>query len=206
MRAPWQRYPALQAVATEANEIVAQIDTRRSALQQAEDDQVRARAIEDVEKIDVVDVYKELRHTLAAKSYNVLTLLPDAPSALGRLGAKSFGDRAAKAIANLKTLPDSDPLKKEFLPKLEKEMAEFSTADLAEDATRNALQSGKMALTLYKSELSQAREAQLGTIQNVFGDREKTAQFTLPWRKTSKAGSDESEQETPEGSGAPPAP
>lgn len=200
------QHPELGAVAAEADAILAQIDTRRTALQQAEDDQVRARAIEDVEKLDVVGVYTELRRTMAAKSYNVMTLLPESPSTLNRLGAKSFGERADQAIANLKTLPDSDPLKKEFLPKLEKEMAEFKAADLAEDATRTALQSGKMALTLYKSELSQAREAQLGTIQKVFGDREKTALFTLPWRKASKSGGDDSEETELETPGAPAAP
>ena len=40
-----------------------------------------------------------------------------------------------------------------------------------------------MALTLYKSELAQEREAQLGTILTVLKDREKVAMFTVPWRK-----------------------
>src|SRR5262249_27155371 len=88
------RYPALGDVGKEAAEILAQIDTRCTDLQQAEDDQVRARAIEDAAKLDVVDVYTEIRRTMAVKNQDVMTLLPDAPSTLGRLGAKNFGGRA----------------------------------------------------------------------------------------------------------------
>ncbi|MEO5727360.1 MAG: hypothetical protein ABI134_04780 [Byssovorax sp.] len=183
-----KRYPDLAAVGAEADASLAQIDTRRANLQQAEDDQVRARAIEDVEKLDVVDAYAELRRTMAAKRYDVLTLLPDAPSTLGRLGAKNFGERANQAVANLKALPDADPLKVTLLPRLQQELAEFQVADLAEDATRANLQSGRVALVVYKAELSQAREIQLGAVQRVLGDREKTAQFTLPWRKAGRGG------------------
>lgn len=182
-----KRYPDLAAVGAEADATLAQIDTRRQNLQQAEDDQIRAHAIEDVEKLDVVEVYTELRRTMDAKRYDVLTLLPDSPSVLGRLSAKNFGARANQAVANLKALPDADPLKTTLLPQLQQELAGFHEADLAEDATRANLQSGRVALLLYKTELSQAREGQLGAIQKVFGDREKTAQFTMPWRKTSKA-------------------
>jgi len=187
------RYPALLAVGTEADAILGQIDSRRAALQQAEDDQIRARAVEDVAKLDVIDVYTELRRMMAAKNRNVMSLLPDAPSMLGRLGAKTFGERADQAVANLKALPDGDELKTMLLPKLEKELAEFHQADIAEDKTRADLQSTRMALVLYKTELSQAREGQLGALQKVFGDREKTAQFTIPWRKVSKPAADESE-------------
>lgn len=181
-----KRYPDLAAVGAEADATLAQIDTRRTNLQQAEDDQIRASAIEDAEKLDVVDVYTELRRTMAAKRYDILTLLPDAPSVLGRLGAKNFGARANQAVSNLKALPDADPLKTSLLPQLQQELAEFHVADLAEDATRANLQSGRVALLLYKTELSQAREGQLGAVQKVLGDREKTAQFTIPWRKPSK--------------------
>src|SRR5262245_15002729 len=66
-----QRYPDLAPVAEEANTLIAQIDARRAALQQAEDDQVRARALEDVEKLDVLEVYTELRRTMAVKSQDV---------------------------------------------------------------------------------------------------------------------------------------
>jgi hypothetical protein len=190
-----KRYPALAPIGAEADAIVAQMDAKFAALQQAEDDQLRARAVEDAEKLDVVDVYTELRRTLFAKKVDVQTLLPDAPSALGRLNAKEFGERVSVAIANLKTLPDGDPQKVTFLPLLEKESAEFEVADKAEDETRRNLQSGRTALLLYKAELSQVRMAQLGAIQNVLRDREKTALFTVPWRKTSKGGAAETEEE-----------
>jgi hypothetical protein len=186
-----KRYPALGDVGKEADAILGQIDSHRADLQQAEDDQVRGRALEDAAKIDVLDVYTELRRTMAVKSYDVMTLLPDAPSALGRLGAKTFADRAKQAIANLKVLKDDDPLKTALLPKLEQELAEFNQADLAEDSSRTALQSERMALVLYKTELSQARERQLGTIQTVLSDRERTVLFTLPWRKASRTTDDE---------------
>jgi hypothetical protein len=202
-----ERYPALLPVAADANALVAQIDTRSVALQAAEDDQTRARALEDVAKLDVLDVYAELRRTMAAKSYDTLTLLPEAPSALGRVGAKTFGERADQAVANIKALPDADPIKVAFLANLQKELSDFHAADLAEDLTRTTLQGGRVALTLYKSELSQAREAQLGAIQNVLGDREKTAQFTLPWRRTSsKPDASAEDASPPEAPAAPPAP
>ncbi len=196
-----QRYPGLAAIGAEADAIVAQIDSRRTALQKAEDDQVRARAIEDAEKLDVVDVYTELRRTMAVKNKeDVLTLLPDAPSALRRLPAATFTERANAAVSNLETLPEEDPLRVAFLATLQKEIAEFQTADKKEDVTRLALQSGKTALTLYKSELSQAREAELGALQSILKDREKTAMFTIPWRKASKpaaaAATDASARET----------
>jgi hypothetical protein len=190
-----KRYPALAPIGAEADAIVTQMDAKFAALQQAEDDQIRARAVEDAEKLDLVDVYTELRRTLFAKKVDVQTLLPDAPSAIGRLNAKEFGERMSVAIANLKTLPDGDPQKATFLPLLEKESAEFDLADKAEDETRRNLQSGRTALLLYKAELSQVRMAQLGAIQNVLRDREKTALFTVPWRKTSKGGAAETEEE-----------
>lgn len=180
------RYPALADVGAEAKNTVSQIDARRAALRSAEDDQICARAIEDAQKLDVLDMYTELRRTMSAKNYDVLTLLPDAPSSLRRAGVATFTERANLAVANLKALPDGNPLKTGFLAPLEQELAEFQQADKAEDATRAALQSGRMALTLYKSELSQAREAELGKIQSILGDREKTALFTVPWRKPSR--------------------
>lgn len=183
-----KRYPGLAPIGAEADAVVAQIDARRAALQKSEDDQIRARAIEDAEKLDVLDVYTELRRTMAVKTPDdVLTLLPEAPSALRRLGATTFAERAGAAVSNLETLPAEDPLRVAFLEKLKKELAEFSAADKNEDATRLALQSGKVALTLYKSELSQTREAELGAIQSILKDRDKTAMFTIPWRKTGKA-------------------
>lgn len=182
-----KRHAALGSVGEEADTIVAQIDTRRAELQKAEDDQIRARAIEDASKLDVVELYTELRRTLFAKKLDVTTLLPDSPSTLGRLGAKSFRARADQAVANLEKLPDTDPVKAALLPTLKQELTAFYAADEAEDATRASLQAGKVGLTLYKAELSQAREAQLGAVLKALGDAEKIPLFTLPWRKSSKA-------------------
>ena len=184
------RYADLTIVATDANAIVAQIDIRLGMLQGAEDDQIRARAIEEAEKFDVVDVYTEMRRTMAAKNYDVATLLPEAPSILRRQSTNRFVDRANEAVSNLKALPEADPVRVMFLPKLEKELAEFHTADKAEDQTRAALRSGSVALTLYKSELAQAREAQLGSALATLKDREKVAMLTLPWRKPSRSSSE----------------
>jgi hypothetical protein len=193
-----KRYDALGAVVTEADAILVQIDTRLADLQQAEDDQVRARALEDVQKLDVVDIYTELRRTMTAnKQYEVMTLLPDAPSVLGRFNAKTFGQRADQAVANLRLLADDDTLKTTMLSVLEKELGEFKEADVAEDVTRSNLKSGRMALVLYKTELSQAREMQLGAIQKVFGDREKTALFTTAWRKAKSPADDEATEPPP---------
>lgn len=183
-----KRYPGLGAIGAEANAVVAQIDSRRNELQKAEDEQIRARAIEDAEKLDVLDVYTELRRTMAVKNpKEVLTLLPDAPSVLRRATSATFAERASAALANLKSLPEEHPLRLAFLGRLELELSEFNDADKKEDVARLAIQSGKVALTLYKSELSQSREAQLGAIQNILKDREKTALFTLPWRKARKS-------------------
>lgn len=181
------RYPDLAGIATECEAIVKQIDTRMAGLQDAEDNQIRARAIEDAEKIDAVDVYTELRRTMAAKNYDVATILPDAPSALRRLNTEKFTDRAMAAVANLKSLSETDPMRVAFLANLEKELTEFQNADKAEDAATLAIKSGRVALTLYKAELAEARNAQLGTAQAVLKHREKVAMLTLPLRKSSPA-------------------
>ncbi len=188
------RHPGLAAVSAEAKTIVAAIDSRLAALQDAEDKQLLADALEDVEKLDVVELYTEMRRTMFAKKYEVTTLLPDAPSSLGRLGADVFTKRAEIAIANLKALPNSDPMRNVFLANLEQELSEYQSANNAEDVARDGLKTIRLALTLYKSELAQTREAQLGTILTILKDREKTALFTLPWRKSSR---------TPEESPAP---
>jgi hypothetical protein len=191
------RHPELAAVAAAAKTLVAEIDSRREALQDAEDAQVIANAIEDAEKIDVLEVYTELRRTMFAKTGDVATLLPDAPSTLARLGIDNFTKRAEIAIANLKALPATDPIRVAFLANLEKEVAEFVTADKAEDQKRDELKTIRVALTLYKSELAQAREVQLGTILTVLKDRDKVAMFTIPWRKASRPTADETESKEP---------
>ncbi len=181
------RYPQLAAVAADAKALVNEIDLRRDALQDAEDAQLIANALEDAEKLDVIEVYTELRRTLFAKTGDVTTLLPDSPSVLGHLGMDNFTKRAESAISNLKALPETDSVRMAFLPSLERELSELVAADKAEDRTRDALKTTRMALTLYKSELAQAREVQLGTILTVLKDREKVALFTVPWRKPSRA-------------------
>lgn len=181
-----KRYPDLQTIATEAEAITVQIDSKMANLQKAEDDQLRARAIEIVEKLDVVELYTELRRTMFAKNYDIETVLPDAPSALRRLGITSAAERITVAISNLSALPAGDPIKDAFLTKLQTEHAELDAADKAEDKTRLGVHSGRIALTLYKSELSQVREGQMGKIQTVLKDREKSSMFALPWRKVGK--------------------
>lgn len=68
------RYPQLATVATDAKSLVNEIDLRRDALQDAEDAQLVANAIEDAEKLDVIEVYTEMRRTLFANTGNVTTL------------------------------------------------------------------------------------------------------------------------------------
>lgn len=185
------RYPNLAAIATEAKTIASSIDARLAALQSAEDDELIANALEDAEKIDVVDVYTEMRRTMFAKNIDVTTILPDAPSSLARLGVDGFTKRTEAAIAALKALPTTDPIRLEFLENLEKELGEFKSADESEDATRNALKTIRLALTLYKSELAQTREVQMGTLLTILKDRQKVALFTLPWRKATRSQDEE---------------
>jgi len=78
-----------------------------------------------------------------------------------------------------------------FLSGLEKEFAEYQSANKAEDTTRDLLKTTRLALTLLKSEWVQTREMQLGTLLTIFKDRQKVALFTLAWRKTSRTADDE---------------
>lgn len=180
------RYPALATIAAECKTIAANIDARLAALQSAEDDELIANALEDAEKIDVVDVYTEMRRTMFAKNIDVTTILPEAPSSLARLGVDSFTKRTEAAIAAIKALPATDPIRIDFLTNLEKELGEFKSADTSEETSRNALKTIRIALTLYKSELAQSREAQMGTLLTILKDRQKVVLFTLPWRKSSR--------------------
>lgn len=197
------RYPGLAAIGAEAKAQVALIDSRLMALRQLEDDQINAKAIEDAEKIDVVDSYTELRRTLAVKEPDVIKILPDAPSALRERGPVTFIQRLESGIANLKALADADPVKALFLPQLEQELLEFGQADKAEDAARSLLRTGKTALLLFKAELSAIREAELGLIQSILRDKEKTALFTIPWRKYAKGEQGDKEAQDPQGSPSP---
>ena len=180
------KYPELAPVAADCDSCVAEIDARLVIIQQAEDAQTRAKALEDVEKIELVEAYTEARRTMSAKNYDVLTILPDMPSVLARKGPANLSERMQIAIDKLNALPDGDPIRTAFVPVLEKEYDDFSKADLAEDKTSSALKAGAMAIILYKTELSQRREAQLGKILAVLRDKEKMVLFTIPWRKSSK--------------------
>jgi hypothetical protein len=181
------KVPALEPVAREAGEIIAAIDGRKTDLQQAEDDQVRAKALEDVERMDVVDAYSKMRLSLTIHAPDqVPRFLPDAPSSLKKIGPKKLTKRVQASIINLSVLPEDHPTRREYLPLLERELEEFTAADLAEDTVRTGLATINLGLSVYKSELSQVRDAQLGTIQSVLGDRSRAAQFTIPWHAPRK--------------------
>jgi len=66
---------------------------------------------------------------------------------------------------------------------LTRELAEFEAAAGGEDDTRQSLASAKLGLTLYKADLARQCNAQLGAVQQANGDRQRTALFTVPWRK-----------------------
>jgi hypothetical protein len=180
-------YPALTPVGAECGTIVAAIDARDADIQAVLDEAVRAKAVEDAGKLDVVDVYTELRGMMTVQQRDQLfAFLPDPPSALGRLGTKKFADRVALAVTNLQRLPESDPLRRDYLSRLQAEVEEFRRADEAEDAVRLRVRSARLGLLVYKSELARARDAQLGTIQTILGDRAKAAAFTIPWRRNAQ--------------------
>ncbi len=181
------RFSGLEPVANESVQIVATIDERGTEIRAVEDDLVRARALEDVEKMDVVDAYTALRLMMTAYDRDrVRDFLPDAPSSLKQLGPKNLSDRVKAQIENLRILPEDSPLRTEFLPPLEREVGELETADRAEDDVRARVSALGLGLTVYKSELAQTRESQIGTIQSVLSDRAKAAQFTLPWRRSKR--------------------
>ena len=45
----------------------------------------------------------------------------------------------------------------------------------------------RLRLARYKTELAQVRDAQLGAIQSVLGDRAQAVEFTIPRRDSSRA-------------------
>jgi hypothetical protein len=117
---------------------------------------VRAKAVEDAGKLDVVDVYTGLRGMMTVQQRDQLfAFLPD-------------------------------PLRRDYLSRLQTEVEEFRRADEAEDAVRLRVRSARLGLLVYKSELARARDAQLGTIQTILGDRAKAAAFTIPWRRNAQ--------------------
>ncbi len=179
-----KRYPELADVAAEARQVVEVIDGRRGAVEKAEDDEIRARAVEDLEKADAIDAYATLRGLVGVyDEERLLAFLPDAPSALKRLGVKDLRGRVAAAIAGLRSLPDGTNRYAELVGALERELAALDAADGAEDATRAQLKSVRLALMVYRGELAAARDRQLGTVQKVLEDRTRVGLFTLPWRK-----------------------
>lgn len=181
------KHTELGAIATEAGAVVAAIDGRLADLQRAEDDHVRARALEIAAKFDVIEVYELIRAQFAVyRKDMLLSFLPESPSSLARAGVKRAEDRVNQTIANLKNLPADDAIRTGFLPQLEQEQAELRAADLAEDDVRRAVRAVGLGLTTYKAELAQLRDMQLGQVQAVMKDRAKTEMFTLPWRKPSK--------------------
>lgn len=198
-----KRYPALAPIGLEAKAKVAEIDTKTGLLRRLQDDLICAKALEDAEKLDVVEAYAEMRKTMSAKKYDYMTLAPDAPSSLSPRGPATFIERVNLAMANIHALPDGDGIKTAFMPVLEGEYAEFQTADKAEDQARIALSTAKMALTLFKMELAEAREAQLGAIQAVVKDRAMVPMFTIPWRKPAKKKTGDEEDAGEAGSGPP---
>jgi hypothetical protein len=186
------KFPGLEAVGSECTEIIAAMDARKVELQRAEDALVRARALEDAEKIDVIDSYSRLRTILLLdEKETARVLLPDAPSSLGRAGLSSFKERIAASINNLRSLPEDHPVRVEHLPLLEAEHTEFLAADQREDQVKAELSRIKLSLTLYRAELAQLRDGQLGSVQSELEDRARTALFTIPWRKSSRSSSGE---------------
>jgi hypothetical protein len=166
-----------------AVECLDEVPSRASQLRQLDDDLVRARAIETAEKLDVVEAYDMLRKQLAAyEPKRVIEFMPVPPSTAVKLALEKFDFRVSQAISDLKGLPEDHPVRRNFLPALEREFAEFQTADTAEDVVRRNLATARLALTTLKVELAQARDRELGQIQIIFGDRSKLEFFTLPWR------------------------
>jgi hypothetical protein len=194
-----KKHPALEPIAAECRENIASIDGRKSGLLSAEDELVVAKALEDVEKMDVIDVYSALRLTMTIHEGDATPdFLPEAPSSLKKLGTKNFTDRVTSGLESLGLLPEDHPVRISYEAQLKKEIDEFKTADLAEDSVRSKLSKIKLGLSMYKNELSQVREAQLGAIQNVLRDRSKPPLFTIPWRSSSSKSGGGTETETSE--------
>ncbi|MCU0693900.1 MAG: hypothetical protein MUF54_21130 [Polyangiaceae bacterium] len=180
------KYADFGPIAAEAGAVVTAIDGRLADLQRAEDAHVRARALEVAAKLDVVEVYELVRAQFAVYHKGTLfAFLPASPSSLARAGVKAAEQRVSEAIANLRSLPEQDEVRKDFLPRLEQEQADLRAADLAEDDVRRAVRTVALGLTTYKSELAGLRDRQLGQVQVIMKDRAKTEMFTLPWRKRS---------------------
>jgi hypothetical protein len=191
-QAAGRKRPDLVPLADECRATVANIDSRKTQLQQIEDDMVFARAVESAEKLEAVEAYDMVRKQLAAYDKGrVLELMPVPPSIAAKLALEKFDYRVSQAIAAIKTLPETHPVRRDFLPPLEREFAEFQEADVGEDEVRRALTTMKLTMTTFKAELAQLRDKQLGRIQTLYGDRGKVEFFTLPWRSTSVVKSDE---------------
>lgn len=183
-----KKTPTFQPIADEAAATVAAIDQQRAAQQATEDALTRARALEDLAKIEAVDIYAQLRLTWSAQDKKLaLTMLADPPSLMARYEPKEFTEKVALAFDGLGRLPEGDPVRAAFLGLATAEFEEFRAADLAEDEARRALAGAKLSMTVYKADLARRRNAQLGAIQQITGDRAKTAMFTVPWRKASRS-------------------
>ena len=193
-RAAGRKRPELVPIADECRATVGNIDSRKTQLQQIEDDLVLARAVESAEKLEAIEAYDMVRKQLAAYDKGrVLELMPVPPSTAAKLALEKFDYRVSQAISNIKTLPETHPVRRDFLPALEREFAEFQEADVGEDEVRRALTTMKISLTTFKAELAQLRDKELGQIQVLYGDRGKVEFFTLPWRSNSAVKKDEPE-------------
>jgi hypothetical protein len=182
-----RKKPGLAAVAADCDATVGMIDSRRAQLQQLEDDMVRARAFESAEKLEAIEAYDMVRKQLAAyDKAKVAELLPVPPSTMSKLALEKLDYRVSQAISNIKGLPEDHPVRRDFLPPLEREFAEFQAADVAEDTVRRTFTTARLALTTFKAELAQRRDTELGQVQAVYGDRGKVDFFTLPWRAPAK--------------------
>ena len=182
-----RKHAELAPVAADCLAAVGLIDSRKAQLQQLEDDLTRARALEAAEKLDAIEAYEMVRKQVAAyEKHRVLEILPISPSAAAKMALEKFDFRVSQAISNVKSLPEDHPVRRDFLPTLEREFAEFQEADRGEDEVRRNLATAKLALTTFKAELAQRRDQELGQIQTVYRDRGKLEFFTLPWRPAKK--------------------
>jgi hypothetical protein len=178
-----RKKPELVPVSDAATAVVTAVDGKIVGLRQAMDALVRSKALETAEKLDMIEAYEMTRKILSAYEGNrLMTYMPEPPSRLTRSGNTTLNEWVSTSITSLKTLPEDSPVRRDFLPTLEREFAEYKDADQAEDTVRLTLSGVKLALNTYKAELSQAREEQLALILAVYKDRSKLELFTLPWR------------------------
>lgn len=194
-----KQFPGLAAIGQECAALVTAMDARAVELRAAQDAVTRARALEQAVKLAVVGVYAKARTVFGLEDKGAAALiLPDSPSTLRKRNVVDFNIRVKSTIESLEDLPEDHPVRVAYLDPLKAEFAEFSAVDVAEDETRARLARIKVSLTLYRAELAQERDGQLGRVQGIIKDRVVTSAFTLPWRKRSKAAEEADVVETDE--------